>query len=630
MPIKLAISGRPAIEIDVENITIGSDRSCTVAFDDSTVMPRHAVIRKIAGRWLIEVREAPAVFIGGPFGHTEPKRLHWLVPGDQIHLTENGPAMTFEPPNSSAVPVVQSGTKSRAVEDVIDEVLMLREADETLPETTSTEAHNSVHSNPISTTEPPSTYAIQTADSGTPMSSTVTSPAAMGTGSQPSDARLPNQSSEEPATSGPVLSRVPWSEGALLQGDDCTNEELTPEQAEIRWIMTVVLRCFGAGLIVLVVWMIVSAIMKSSTPTKVSSLSAETVEQRTAIPREVTSSPTERIGPGAVQNATTKPLEEKHETKSTLPLTTKTEARDAERKPDAVSPDNSAKPVNPNGVGVNSKKTEFTNGESSSGANVTSQSPSPLIQAVQESIYAVIVEDPVKSRRIQIGTSWAATRRYLVTTATVVNRIEEHQQNGMIASVVHFANGKSFRIKGKRLHETYTKALESAEDAREKHDDERYSKDRATQLRFDLGVLDIGRNERLPYRLSIDPALLEDSQETVFMMVGLPFLAREDDSASVPIAPNSLKERRCKKLAAGIPPQDKEMGLTIQFPLDTNGTNWSGSPVLNRDQKVIGVYSQLLQPKLAGGTPMKPVHGVVWIGRLNEFAPDIENPLDRR
>ncbi len=92
MPIKLAITGRPAIEIDVENITIGSDRSCTVAFDDSTVMPKHAVIRKIAGRWLIEVRDAASIFVGGPFGHTKPKRLHWLVPGDQIRLTENGPA----------------------------------------------------------------------------------------------------------------------------------------------------------------------------------------------------------------------------------------------------------------------------------------------------------------------------------------------------------------------------------------------------------------------------------------------------------------------------------------------------------------------------------------------------------
>ena len=91
------------------------------------------------------------------------------------------------------------------------------------------------------------------------------------------------------------------------------------------------------------------------------------------------------------------------------------------------------------------------------------------------------------------------------------------------------------------------------------------------------------------------------------------------------VNPNSLKERACKKLAKGIPLQDKEMGLTIQFPLETNGTIWSGSPVLNHDQKVIGVYTQLVSPKLLGGKPMAPAHGVVWIGRLNEFASDIEN-----
>ena len=626
MAITLAITGRPAIEIDVENITIGSDRNCTVAIDDSTVMPRHAVIRKIAGRWLIEVREAPAIFVGGPFGHTESKRLHWLIPGDQIRLTDNGPVITFEPSNSVSMPAVQSRPITHSVEDVIDEVLMLREADETLTDVTTPAAHNSSLSNSISMTESPSTCAIQTVDSGTPISSSVNSPAAMESGLQPSSVLLPNQSSNEPASGGPVLTRVPWSDGVSLSGDDFSNDdELTPEQAEIRWIMTVVLRCFGAGLVVLVLWLTISALMKASTPTKVSSLSAETVEERTAIPREVTSSPTEQIGLGSDQNTTTKPREVKHDAKSTLPLTTRIEARDADRKSEFGNTSNSVKPVDPNGVGMNSKTMESTKDDSSSDVSVTSQSPSPLIQAVQESIYAVIVEDPLKSRRIQIGTAWAASRRYLVTTASVVNMIDEHHQRGMIASVAHFANGKSFRIKAKRLHETFTKALESAEDSREKKEDELYSKNRAIQLRFDLGVLDIGRNERLPYRLSIDAGLLEDSKESVFTMVGLPFRVLDDDSASMLVNPNSLKERACKKLAKGIPLQDKEMGLTIQFPLETNGTIWSGSPVLNHDQKVIGVYTQLVSPKLLGGKPMAPAHGVVWIGRLNEFASDIEN-----
>ena len=157
------------------------------------------------------------------------------------------------------------------------------------------------------------------------------------------------------------------------------------------------------------------------------------------------------------------------------------------------------------------------------------------------------------------------------------------------------------------------------------HYDERYSKNRAIQLRFDLGVLDIGRNERLPYRLSIDAGLLEESKASVFTMVGLPFRVLDDDSASMSINPNSLKERACKKPAKGIPLQDKEMGLTIQFPLEMNTAIWSGSPVLNQEQKVIGVYTQLVPPKLAGGKPMAPVHGGVWIGRLNEFATDIED-----
>ncbi len=626
MPIMLAITGRPAIEIDVENITIGSDRNCTVAFDDSEVMPRHAVIRKIAGRWLIEVREAPAVFVSGPFGHAEPKRLHWLVPGDQIRLTESGPAITFEPSKSDLVPVVQSRPTSNSVKDVIDEVLTLREADTPLTETT-TAAPSSSHSNPISTTESPSTYAIHTVDSGTPISSSVTRPAAMETGLPPSGVLLPNQSSDEPASGGPVLTRVPWSDDVSLAGDEFSNDdELTTEQAEIRWIIMVVLRCVGAGLAMLVVWQIASAIIKSLATDKASSSSA--VEQPTAIPRGVTSTSAEQGHPAAVQIAKQDPQKEKTETKTTMPLSMMPRSLDVERTSDFISPGKSAKPVNPNSVSNNLKANESTEDESSSEASVTNQSPSPLIQAVQESIYAVIVEDPSKSRRIQIGTAWAASLRYLVTTATVVNSIEEHQQNGMIASVVHFANGKSFRIKNKRMHETYMKALESAEDAREKHDDERHLKECATQLRFDLGVLDIGRNERLPYRLTIDAESLEVSKESLFTMVGLPFRVLDDDSVLASINPNSLKERHCNKPTAGIPLQDKEMGLTIQFRLDRSGTIWSGSPVLNRDQKVIGVYSQLVSPKLTGGKTMKPVHGVTWIGRLNEFASDIENSFE--
>ncbi len=101
MSITLAISGKPPIEIDVEPITIGSDPAETVAFaGDPRVKLRHAVIRRVAGRWLVEVREAESIQVGS----AAPARLHWLNPGDVIRLVDGGPEITFQPAGASPKP----------------------------------------------------------------------------------------------------------------------------------------------------------------------------------------------------------------------------------------------------------------------------------------------------------------------------------------------------------------------------------------------------------------------------------------------------------------------------------------------------------------------------------------------
>ena len=64
------------------------------------IQPRHAVIRRVAGRCAgsVEVREAETIQVG----ESEPARVHWLNAGDVIRLVENGPEITFQP--SSAKP----------------------------------------------------------------------------------------------------------------------------------------------------------------------------------------------------------------------------------------------------------------------------------------------------------------------------------------------------------------------------------------------------------------------------------------------------------------------------------------------------------------------------------------------
>jgi hypothetical protein len=102
MPITLAISGKPPFEVDAETITIGSDPAGTIALPGhGQIKPRHAQIRRVAGRWLVEAREAESIQVG----NEPPARVHWLQPGDVIRLSSNGPDLVFQPPPGRPIPV---------------------------------------------------------------------------------------------------------------------------------------------------------------------------------------------------------------------------------------------------------------------------------------------------------------------------------------------------------------------------------------------------------------------------------------------------------------------------------------------------------------------------------------------
>lgn len=121
MSIKLVVEGKPPIELDGEEIFLGSDPTCTVAFCDAlSVKPNHAVIRLVDERWIIEVLQAETIIVGG----TKPKKAHWLTPGDVICLTDDGPKFTFDPP----VPVTQPAARPKAAKT--SDVVLLPEDDD--------------------------------------------------------------------------------------------------------------------------------------------------------------------------------------------------------------------------------------------------------------------------------------------------------------------------------------------------------------------------------------------------------------------------------------------------------------------------------------------------------------------
>lgn len=639
MSIKLAVAGHPAIDVSDETIALGSDPSCTVCLPESSgAMPKHAVIRKIAGRWLIEVRDGEAIFVGD----SEPKRLFWLNSGDVIRLTEEGPAITFKTSDEEPVSLPTPALRP-APADIMRDVILPADSDPLIP------VNKPRSSASIPVPKPPSSGTIKVPKSGSSATIKTTQPPSSSTmrtfnpdgGSKPTD-KLSRSSADIPVPGAPLKRKssqhqIPTSDGDEVanvptlqrlsswdESDPTQRKPMTEEQAELRWIMMVVGRCVGAGLAILVLWLGITSAWKAMAPTEaVSSTVPPTIEQNVApvapppqAPpvHKATSSETARAKPASDRDSESRRNKNEPDESSS----TAADNKGNDRKPKDREPEKS---VGKNDRPSDRKKQGSDDSRAESAGD--SKSSSPVLREIKDGIYAVVVEDRDASKQIQLGTAWAASNRYLVTSAAVVSALEDQRQQGLIASVVQISTGKSIRIKNTRMHDSFRKASESAEEAREQRDVSKLATERATQVRYDLGMLDVGRGERLPHKIAslVDP--LDESKESVFVAVGLPF-QQKDDASSAQLDEKMLKERRCKKPAAGSAPQNKDMEMLIEFGPDANGRNWTGSPILNKDHKVVGVYSYLASTGAIGNKPVKPETGVAWIGRLHEFAPEVE------
>ena len=344
------------------------------------------------------------------------------------------------------------------------------------------------------------------------------------------------------ANNVPTLQRLSsWDEE-----DPTQRTGLTAEQAEIRWIMTIVGRSVGAGLAVILLYVGISSAWKAMSPSSIEAVSTipPVNEQSSSSPTTGTTASQQTTAPSGAQ--TTSFNTEKNTSKTpSVPVSDQSKKKTGSDKSSAF-----AKEDEPKDQKTNDSKNAATTGnpnrqpdkkkpgsdDSASEAGPESVSVTPNMRAVKDGIYAVVVEDSDKSKQIQLGTAWAASNRYLVTSATVVAALEEHRQQGLVASIIQVSTGKSLKIKTTRLHEAYRKASESAEEAREQRDASRLATERANQVRFDLGILDVGRIERLPKKIASFAEPLDESNESTFVVVGLPF-QQKDGSDS----PNSMR-----------------------------------------------------------------------------------------
>jgi hypothetical protein len=183
---------------------------------------------------------------------------------------------------------------------------------------------------------------------------------------------------------------------------------------------------------------------------------------------------------------------------------------------------------------------------------------------------------------------------------------------------VQFPQDETLAIKKIRIHPAYPKYAVESNNKNEK----RAAVARAGQLRYNLAVLDIDFSQPRENFLAFANRPLKTTRETTYTMVGFPFLNLGTKPPktweAVP-----LKETPSRRLAATVASQPRDHVLTIKFSPNTIEQDWSGSPVLNKENQVIGVYAQLPQSKSGEAKRATPDYAVVWIGLLREFATDV-------
>lgn len=317
MTIKLAIADQAPVAVNSDLITVGRDPQCTVALKGhSQIKNQHVVFRRIDNRWVVEVCEADMFYVGGKL----PKKAHWISDGDVISLSLEGPAIRVELCEEASVKLAAAATSRSVGRRDRSDVTILPESDPLIPvvkEEQSAKRTKSLSSTVIqipksesgrtkTSDDPPSTSEISLSktisnipkvprsDSSStlrvPLSdddiptSSAEIPSKKAGRSSKSDANIPNRkpktsaqvpilkrNSDEPAPGAPVLKRLssyempvaaPVEEGEEFGGAPKRRRSKS-EEAELRWIKSVVTKSVVIGGLVLLVLIGVAEVWKA-------------------------------------------------------------------------------------------------------------------------------------------------------------------------------------------------------------------------------------------------------------------------------------------------------------------------------------------------------------------------------
>jgi hypothetical protein len=662
MPIRLEIDEGFVVEFEDDTVTIGTDPACNIPYPPGGgIAPKHAVIRRIAGRWIIEAREADSIQVGDD----APTRMHWLTGGDVIRLTDAGPVITFEPAATATktLPPLRDSAPSAATEKPRSIPGALPKSPRAVPKSPEPDAPRP--SKPKSHKLPSLDDAIElevwNEDDDDESTKPVPTPnpkliPKLNPKSKPARSAAMADTDAEDQKQVPAVQQVPTVRPLppLMTSQSWGNES-TSGAAKARhrraqrgfWLQVA-----GAGVlaaIAIAVWQLGGTGSNTKTP--------------------VDSQPDTVQTSGATSNqlASTDPMTDSHpadggRTDHTKPQSGRPDrVNDPDKSPDtsmtgdSQTGKDSVKPggVKPEKPVTIAKPTDDPQKPTPETVPSGPDRPRPVeppasatLVAVRDGVFAVIAKHPDGEHHFRLGTAWAASRRHLVTSGAIAMAVGELQREGLTIVVSHPHDGRPDEhpivIRAARVHPAYLSAVERAATAREQlaasatnpPAPNKNKKDRevippreelaralANQARFDLGVLDIALGERLSSPLTLDAGDLPDVSKSEFTLVGFPFAEADYQADSADVA-GEAHERQCPKGEAE--KSDSTLALTMTFTDDVAVDNWSGSPVFDQSRRVIGVYSRSSKSEEGRGPKLLPRHAVIWLGRLREFAPEFE------
>ena len=391
----------------------------------------------------------------------------------------------------------------------------------------------------------------------------------------------------------------------------------TSEQEELQWIMSVVGRGLAGGAVILVVWLTISTLYKafsqpgSGVPALSSGVEQNSADRTTNLSQTAVASTSPPIAPRPTPkpnepNAATSKPSSGQESEATAGIG------------DPSDPDNTD-PAEPGDAMEGDENLNPAESDESLAEGDSSKVESTeAIQATTDSLFLVVMQNETGTQRIQVGTAWAASPQHLVTSAAVGTVINSLQKKGMNPVAVQLPQDETLAIKRVRIHPAYPKYAVESNNKNEK----RAAVARAGQLRYNLAVLDIDLSQPRENFLPFVNRPLKTTRETTYTMVGFPFLNLGTKPPktweAVP-----LQEAPSRKLAPTVSNQPRDHVLTIKFSPNTIEQDWSGSPVLNKEHQVIGVYAQLPLAKSGEAKRATSEYAVVWIGLLREFAAEV-------